>query len=70
VTRRLPSWVDRNDGFEHEDEMGRRVRVQFSRFHGAMVTVTAATLDGRTHEATVYLGDPQPLIDYLSRDAR
>jgi hypothetical protein len=41
-----PSWVERNDGFEHVDHMGRMIRVRFSRFHGAMVTTSATFLDG------------------------
>jgi hypothetical protein len=61
-----PSWVERNDGFEHVDHMGRMIRVRFSRFHGAMVTTSATFLDGVRAEVTAYLGDPQPLIDYLA----
>lgn len=56
----LPTWVERNDGFQHIDNMGRTIQVRFSRFHGAMVTV-----DGHT----AYLGDAEPLIAYLKERA-
>jgi hypothetical protein len=60
----ISDWAARNDGFEHTDSGGRTIRFRFSRFHGAIVTVNAGD-----SEATTYLGDPQPLINYLTERA-
>lgn len=54
------TWEERTGGYEHTDEHGRRLRFQWSRFHGIMIEAV-----GDTGQGFAYLGDPSDLIAWL-----
>lgn len=52
--------------FESEHQNGDTVRIRFSRFHGAIVTVSRTYMGEETpREVTAYLGDVTELRAYL-----